>query len=189
MSPAEEVAEQVTRAAVPLWERQAGETSKQFEAFVVYRDMEDRTLHKTAAALGKSMTPIAHWAVKRNWRFRARAWEDHLQELKLASMEQEVKDMVKRHAVIALGMTNKVAARLSTFDSTALSASDMAKWLETAVKVERLSRGQPTDNISSHHEGEVTISSPLIDRLANDEEFRKFCLADSVETDNPTSSD
>jgi hypothetical protein len=53
-----------------LWERQRGETLKAFEAFVEYRDMDNRSYREVGQKLGKSKTQIEKWARKYFWQER-----------------------------------------------------------------------------------------------------------------------
>ena len=53
--------------------------------------------------------------------------------------------MAERHAKLAMAFQQRVAQRLQQIDPAELSPSDMAKWLDIATKLERLSRGEPTE--------------------------------------------
>lgn len=55
------------------WERQEGESSKAFEAFVIYRDMgAKRTFTAVADTLHKSCTLIRRW--KEQWDWEKEQW-------------------------------------------------------------------------------------------------------------------
>lgn len=58
------------------WDRQPGESSKAYEAFVTYRDLgHDRTVPKVAGQLGKSQALMTRWSSQHNWVSRSSAWD------------------------------------------------------------------------------------------------------------------
>lgn len=64
------------------WERQPGETDKQFEAFILYRDAgPDRSAREVALALRKSETLIFRWCGANKWVERASKWDDESDRL------------------------------------------------------------------------------------------------------------
>src|SRR3954451_16993564 len=65
------------------WERQPREGEEAYAAFLAYRDHGPRrTFEATRVRLGKRpgyLKPIERWSARRDWRHRARAWDDQLQ--------------------------------------------------------------------------------------------------------------
>src|ERR687890_2228489 len=65
------------------WDRQPREGEAAYAAFLAYRDLGPyRTHEATRKRLGKGpgyLKPIERWSSLRDWRVRARAWDDHLQ--------------------------------------------------------------------------------------------------------------
>ena len=65
------------------WERQSRAGEQAYAAFLAYRDLGPRrTLEATRLHLGKRpgyLKPIERWSSLRDWRWRACAWDDHLQ--------------------------------------------------------------------------------------------------------------
>ena len=65
------------------WERQGREGEEAYAAFLAYRDLGPRRTHEaTRKRLGKRpgyLKPIERWSALRDWRWRACAWDDHLQ--------------------------------------------------------------------------------------------------------------
>lgn len=133
------------------WTRMKNESSRAYHAFCIYRDLgPQRSLEKVREELRKegkriSKTLIFRWSTKYNWVERATAYDDYLDEIKRAEQEKAIKEMAERHAKIAMAVQQKVIERLKELDVSELSPSDMIRWLDVAIKVERLSRGEPTE--------------------------------------------
>lgn len=131
-----------------LWERQKGESSKAYAAFCVYRDLgPDRSIEKARQTMPKTRPKswLVCWSTKYNWVARAAAYDDYLDRKKRLEREKAIMDMMERHARLAVAFQQRIAQRLQEVDPAELSPSDMAKWLDTATKLERLSRGEPTE--------------------------------------------
>ena len=64
--------------------------------------------------------------------------------------------MAERHVKVAKAFLLIIAQALQQIDPAQLSPSDMAKWLEVATKLERLSRGVPTEIGKQEVQGQVT---------------------------------
>jgi len=142
-----------------LWERQPGEGSKAYAAFCVYRDLgPERSLEKVRQNLDKPRTRkwLGDWSVKYNWVERAQAYDDYIERKKREKNEKEILEMAERHAKLAKAFLLMIAQALQQIDPAQLSPSDMAKWLEVATKLERLSRGVPTEIGKQEVQGQVT---------------------------------
>ena len=129
-----------------IWERQKNESSKAYAAFCVYRDLgPERSLEKVRQNLDKPRTRkwLGDWSVKYNWVERAQAYDDYIERKKREEKENAILEMAERHAKLAMAFQQRVAQRLQQIDPAELSPSDIAKWLDIATKLERLSRGEP----------------------------------------------
>ena len=151
-----------------IWERQPYESSKAYAAFCIYRDLgTERSLDKALAAANKKPTNRRHWARwmgKYNWLERARAYDDYLERKKREEKEKAILEMAERHARLAMAFQQRVAERLREINPSELSPSDMAKWLDVSTKLERLSRGEPTEI------GKQEVMLPTIVEVITDEE-------------------
>lgn len=142
------------------WERQRGESRQAFEAFALYRDLgSDRSYAKVARELGKSLTLIQRWGSRWDWVARAAAWDREQDRIRRETQLEAIKKMNEQHALIASAFLQKLVERLRNTDPRELPAAVMPKWFETAVKVERLARGEPTENISQEHTGKVLVTN------------------------------
>ena len=143
-----------------IWERQKNESSKAYAAFCVYRDLgPDRSLEKTREILGKSAGYtrwMQTWSSKYDWVTRAQAYDDYIEGKKRKKNEKEILEMAERHVKVAKAFLLIIAQALQQIDPAQLSPSDMAKWLEVATKLERLSRGVPTEIGKQEVQGQVT---------------------------------
>ncbi|PFP29391.1 hypothetical protein COJ96_10835 [Bacillus sp. AFS073361] len=138
------------------YERREGESVKAFEAFKVYRDMGmDRSLAKVGEKLGKSTTLMERWSSKYEWVERSQAYDDDIDRKAIIENEKKRKEMVKRHAQAATMFQSKVVERLNGLDPKELSPSELIRWFDISVKIERLSRGESTDISEVTHNGEV----------------------------------
>lgn len=70
----------------PIWTLMVGETKRAYEAFAIYRDMGfERSHKKLRLHLGRPegyTRTIEHWSKKYNWIIRARAWDEHIAQVK-----------------------------------------------------------------------------------------------------------
>ena len=134
------------------WERQNDETVKQFEAFCVYRDMgKGRSLQKVAAKLSKSETLIKRWSAKNNWINRIAAWENEQDRLIRIELTRDIGAMRKRHADLANAMLVKASKALLKIPDSEIKASDISKMVETATKLERISKGDVGEVVEERH--------------------------------------
>lgn len=166
-----EVNQETKEPALP-WERQPGESDKAYAAFCRYRGLPPAKRSIYAASLdgeeegsekvskGQRIAPTYHlrWSARYHWPERAKSWDDHLDQINREAQEKARREMGERHATLAVQMQEKLLARLKELDPADLSPGDVAKWLDAAVKVERLSRGEPTDiqtvtgTLNHHHD-------------------------------------
>ena len=141
---------------VELWERQPGEGEKPWEAFVTYRDMGGKRSNRLVAEkLGKSETIINRWSSQWNWVDRLAAWSNEQDRIIRESQIAEIAEMRKRHAELAVAMIEKAKAALELMEPEELSAVTLAKFVDAAVKIERLSRGDTSEVIEERDGGEA----------------------------------
>lgn len=143
------------------WERQEGETSKQFEAFVIYRDMgEERSLQKVANQLAKSRQLLTRWSSANNWVERCRAWDNEQDRLLRLEQLKDIKKMRKRHAdtgTLMVAVAQKALKKMIDPETKQLkddvTANEIARLVEVGSKLERLSRGD-TSEVIEERQGE-----------------------------------
>lgn len=141
---------------VEPWERQPGETSKQYAAFCAYRDIgPDRSMAKAGEILGKYPGGLEEWSAKNDWVKRAAAWDDEMDRIARKEHLAEIKKMRERHAGIAQRALEKVAEALETIDPAEMKDGDVARLMDTASKLERLSRGDVGDVIEERDGGKA----------------------------------
>lgn len=135
------------------YERQPYETKKQFEAFKVYRDMGfDRSIREVARTLNKSASMIGRWSSANNWVERVKQYDVDMDRKEIIENLKKRKEMVKRHAQTSKLFQQKILERIQRLNPAELSPNDLARWFEIAVKIERLSMGETTEN----HAQEIT---------------------------------
>jgi len=162
-----------------VWERQPRESDKAWAAFCYYRDMEPRSTRKAAVALGKSGSMVSQWSHRWRWQDRIRAWDNHLNGIYQAEREKAQKEMAKNHIKLAKGVQAKVAQRLQSLQPQDISAGEMGRLLDVAVKIERLASGVPTEHTKTEVEGQVNIKHEygVAARIFADDEARQLYLA------------
>ena len=139
------------------WERRKGETARAYEAFTVYRDMgAGRSINKTAQNLTKNRTTIAEWSSKHEWVKRVAAWDAEQDRIARQAQIDEIKKMRKRHADLANAMLVKAAKALQRIPEDEIKATDVSRMVDTAAKLERISRGDVGDVIEERDGGMAT---------------------------------
>jgi hypothetical protein len=126
------------------WERQKGESSEQFHAFTLYRDLGvRRRIEEVCYQLDLPDRTVRRWSQNRDWVRRAMLWDDEQDRVRRGIYQHVVKEMGERHARIALLMMEKVIMRLKTMDPRELSPQEVGKWIQIAVTIERQAFGEP----------------------------------------------
>lgn len=143
-----------------VWERQPDEDWKHFEWFCRWRDSsaKDRRITIFARSIGSTPVTVKKYMELHAWEKRFDAYKLKLAEEKqeLDSIERE--EMCKRHSLLSMKLQDKLNEAIDNIEAEDLTAKDIVAWLDIAVKVDRLSRGQSTENISEQKKIDVTFT-------------------------------
>lgn len=158
---------------VPLmWERQPAETDESWLAFRAYRDMpqEVRTIRRAAIA---SISTLSRWFREHNWAERVNAYDAALETITLEErtrvLQLAARDVAMDHARMLADASELVSRELAKLvdasrnsDSIGLlRPAEVRRLLETTVKLDRLVRGQATENVKT----ELDVSKLSIDEV------------------------
>lgn len=149
------------------WERQPGEGPQAFKAFASYRDSgsdgKRRSLRKTAQTLTKrdgthySEGTLKDWSRKHHWQMRVDAYDQEMDRQMQEELRRGRAAMLKNHVGIAQAMMTKALQALQRIPADELTAQDIARIVDTAAKLERISRGEATERT----EGKQTIAGEV----------------------------
>lgn len=166
-----------------IWDRLPGESATQYDRFCRYRDMRytgadgrkldgiqspfrKRNLRGLAEEMGiKRYMTLGDASTKYNWVERCEAYDIEIERQNREQQEQAILKMRKDHADLAAQMVRKAAKRLLTIPEEELSAADIVRLVDVGVKIERLSRGESTENkqisgeATMNHKGAVTVKA------------------------------
>lgn len=179
------------------WNRIQGETSKQFEAFSIYRDMgPERSISEVAKLWSESgaTSRLREWATKNKWNQRTIAYDDHIDDIRRAKNEETIIEMSARHADYSVQIQDKAMDALNLIKPEDLKPHELIKWINVAVNIERLSRGAPTENIRQEQEVKEVKDEITTEALKNPK-TRKIVgrlvkqLANSKTSDNRAGMD
>ena len=138
------------------WERQMNESSQAFEAFAAYRDMgAARSLAKVSRVVCKSKALMERWSKDHDWVKRAAAWDAEKDRVARQSQLNDIKEMRKRHAAIAKKMMDTADNALNNIRPDEVSTNEIARLVEIASKLERISRGDVGDVIEERDGGDA----------------------------------
>lgn len=148
------------------WEQQDNETSKAFEAFVVYRDLGfSRSIRKVSEKVLKTDGILKRWKKLHNWEDRVIAYDKHIDGLKVSEHEREV--IKARQNKKKLGEKGQKAydnwlMRFAKKDNPDILPDHIA------VPVAKLSNdmidsalGEATETIKQIHSGEVKTNNGI----------------------------
>jgi len=184
------------------WERQKGERSRAYSAFVYYRDMgPKRSLKKMATETGRSLFPLQRFSKKYNWVARATAWDEEVDRRRREAQIKEIEEMSKRQAQQAQAINQAIMIPVMAFlerlkksqrekgaeaiDSlmNMLGTSDL---LDLVIKIghvwphimraERLARGESTEAVEQKVSAKIRVVEEEIafQRLIRDEDSRQL---------------
>lgn len=176
------------------WDRLTDESSKAYAHFCLYRDMGlSRSLRAVENVDGctSGYRQLGRWSSKWRWVERCQDYDDHLQRQDRLRQEKERKDMLTRHGKIAVLGQNLVVKGIEKLIADVehgkrdLSAADASRLLDVAVKIERLSRGEPTEisELGGSDEHPIRVS---VEERARQAVERVLGIADHDKTDSGT---
>lgn len=123
-------------------DRQKGESTKAYDAFLVYLNLgETRSALKVAAEIHKNVIMIRTWSARWNWVSRVIEWEDRVRQERILKFKDSRMEMFERHAKIGESFLEKLSGIIQKIDPESCSVADLCIALKTAVAVEREARG------------------------------------------------
>ena len=136
------------------WERQPGESHKQYSRFRAFLELgRVRTLKQAAEMLHGLGDAIAYrtlqqYSYELRWTERAEAHDrdqDRLERVRLLQLRRE---MWARHRKLAGGLTAKAVERMKNLKSAELTPLDLVRFLRTAAELERAALGEPDTTVA-----------------------------------------
>jgi hypothetical protein len=137
------------------WDRQPNESSKSYQAFCAYRDAGPQRSRRKLVAEGKTaarLRQLMNWCSRHGWVARAEAYDDYTERLLRFENERDRRNMLRRHANVAvLGQSVAITAlqrilnEMNEDPTRKLTPRDAGFLLDIGVRVERLSRGEPSE--------------------------------------------
>ncbi|GAB3820209.1 hypothetical protein [Kribbella italica] len=116
------------------FDRQPGESSRAYAAFVKFRDSTERKVSDQGGSAFR-------WSAEWSWGYRAYEYDLFMAEADLKDQVRFRREMHDRHRRMARLAQSKVVEWLMTQSPSGLSSSEAARWFESAVRVERAANG------------------------------------------------
>lgn len=149
------------------WECMPGETTKQFYAFTVYRDMgASRSLVKVRDKLGREPgyeKLLGRWSSMNKWVARCAAFDAYEDKEMLTRVDEHRHKMADKHNTYIETILNVLGERLNEIIDTRewrnLSPAETIKMTELMIKLNRLENGLPTENVRQETHGSLKVAS------------------------------
>ncbi len=131
------------------WERQEGESTTAYQAFLAYRELSHepegtpkakRTYKNVAEKLKKSIPIVSRWAKQWDWQHRATEYDNELQKIELRARKDEIKKMRKMHVQYGLALQKKALQALSRMAEEDMSARNVLDYLTQGIEIEKKAR-------------------------------------------------
>jgi hypothetical protein len=140
-----------------LWDKLDGEPQLSFDAFKTFRELPagKRTVRETAVIIAKNESGLRRWSKKWRWAERAEAMDVYLETLGMDVITMERIAASKRRIKLADNLLAIAEAQLNSWleDIQAnvkldLTPYEVARIIEIGYKIDRLERGESTDNMA-----------------------------------------
>lgn len=133
------------------WDRQPGESNRQYSRFLIFRDLgRMRTLKQAVEMLhGVGDTSVQYrtlqqYAYEYRWTERAESHDFAQDQLEAAQLLQQRRDMYARHRKLASGMMAKAVAALQGLQASDLTPLDIVRFFKYSTDIEVRALGEPT---------------------------------------------
>jgi len=181
------MSDEESKVTVDVWDRLPTEDDTQWGAFRNYRDMLPPRRIKDASI--KSTATLSAWYNQFNWAARVLAYDQHLDQMRRAEREALIKadarERAARHLSLVHGVQDVLDRELAKLaaDSTAseawglLKVGEFTALMESAIKLERLVRGETTENVGVKRD----LSKLSLDELRTLRDLEKKVAVDEDE--------
>lgn len=157
----------------PVWERQPGESKRAYDTFLAWRDSQERTVTKHG-------NMAQQWSARWSWGYRAFEYDLYVHRRVTEELVRYRLDMNDRQRKIAYAAQTKIIEWLRHLDPTRMRPGDAARWLEIAVKIERMAAGANTEQVGVVHSGTVGLQVENMSAEEVDEALKS--LASEIDT-------
>jgi hypothetical protein len=157
----------------PVWERQPNESKKAYDTFLAWRDSDERNVTRHGRT-------AKQWSAEWSWGYRAFEHDLYVQRRVAEELIRYRLDMNDRQRKIAYAAQMKLIEWLRRLDVDRLRPGDAARWLEIAVKIERMAAGANTEQVGVVHSGTVGLQVENMSAEEVDEALKS--LATEIET-------
>lgn len=155
------------------WERQEGESEEAWLAFRAYRDMppDERQVKRAAVA---RMHRLSQWYRDHNWSDRCKSYDAKFDAIRVEEREAMYRRASRQVAIdhmvlladarelITREMSKLVSASRDTEVHGLIKPEALIKLCETTVKLDRLVRGETTENVGKT---DVDLSKLSLDEI------------------------
>ena len=141
---------------IEIWEKQKGETTKSYDAFMRYRELGyTRSIQKVsqmyANETGRRVNTIAQqlkrWSVKYDWVKRAEAWDLQQDKIYQAENQEKLKNMRERHLTYEAVKQQKGFDRIRQIIPEDLDPKEALLFLDSGIRGERTLHGEPESTL------------------------------------------
>ena len=134
---------------IESWEKQKGETSLAFAAFMVYRDFGPernikkalRRIERDEAVVSRKYRTWRFWATQNHWIERAEDYDRDLDRIALAERRRQIIEHEKDILQTSKKMLVVVDDRVDTMGPGELSQNNVPYWFKTAAQTGREALG------------------------------------------------
>lgn len=147
------------------WDRQPGESNRQFSRFDTFKDLgRVRTLTQAAEilhAIGDKISyrTLRQYAYEYRWTERAEAFDRDQDRLERVRIMQLRREMYARHRTMAGGLTAKAVQRLKGLKPEDLTPLDVVRFFRMAADLERAALGEPDKWVALSGPGGAPIAT------------------------------
>jgi len=140
-----------------LWDKLEGEPQGSWDAFKAFRDMPagKRSVKRVSEELSKNESGLRRWSKKWHWTERAAAFDAHLETLGMDVIQLERIEASKRRIKLADNLLAVAEAQLNHWLEDIqcgikldLTPYEVARIIKIGYKIDRLERGESTDNMA-----------------------------------------
>jgi hypothetical protein len=122
-----------------VWDRQAGESTKAYGAFRIWRDLPptQRRMVTVAQTSGISERRVRSLAVEWDWRGRSDAWDDACHRVEDRERLEAIRSMHAIHRAAGRAAMHKAVQALGLLSPENMAPGTIARLMELGAKLER----------------------------------------------------